>query len=342
MQEQSSGYSVPHNRLTFGEEEVRAVSDVVKSGYWACGPKVKELESTLKKLSERKHTVSVSSGFSALRLSLLALGVGEGDEIIVPAYSCVALANAALSIGAVPVPADIRQKDWNVDPEGVEKVLTEKTKAIIAVHTFGAPALIEELKKFKVPVIEDCAHAFGLGHLGGMGDVSILSFYATKLIAAGEGGAVLTDREDVAAFINDERDYVDKPQNALRFNDKMTDLEAALALCQLGRLPQMLSDRVRVAEKYHKALGVPQFEKDRVWYRYVVEVKGSANDVIDALRNKGIHAERPLELWVEDAQMYPVARHAYESLVSLPIYPTLTEAEQDQVCDAFNSVVGLS
>src|SRR3989344_8381177 len=122
-----SHMNVPHNRLTFGEEEVQAVADVVKSGHWAGGPRVKELEEALCARAGVKHAVGVSSGLSALRLALQGLGVKQGDEVIVPAYSCVALANAALTLGAVPVPADVREEDFTIDPQSVRSHVHSKT-----------------------------------------------------------------------------------------------------------------------------------------------------------------------------------------------------------------------
>lgn len=342
---------IPHNRLTFDQTEVSAVSEVVASGYWAGGPRLNALEDTLKQCADIDHAIGVASGLSALRLVLKGLGIKAGDEVIVPAYSCVALPAAATALGATAVPVDICHKDWNLDAKAAANVITSKTKAVITVNTFGAPASIEDLKAFEFPIIEDCAHGFGLqvkdGVLGSRSGLSILSFYATKLIGAGEGGAVLTDDAELAAFIRDWRDYGDQPLDATRLNDKMNDLEAALALAQLQRLDDMLHARQRLADRYQACLSalpghgkvfqLPPFSRERVWYRYVVDVCDiSAETLIERLDQQGIHAEKPVTDWRTDNSNCPVSDHAYAHLVSLPLYPTLTEAEQDRVCEAFS------
>ena len=184
---------------------------------------------------------------------------GLVEKLLVPAYSCVALANATLACGAEPVPVDVMASRWNVGSIELEKQAVQAgVKAAIVVHTFGLPAQIGAAQQRRIPVIEDCAHAFGKKDsgkpLGGHGDISVLSFYATKLIAAGEGGAVLTRSVALAEFVREWRDYGDQPPDGTRLNDKMTDLEATLALCQLDRLGEMLSARQRLAERYHQAL----------------------------------------------------------------------------------------
>lgn len=352
---EDSKIKVPHNRLTFGEEEERAVSEVIKSGYWAQGPKVAELESKLSEVSDVSHAVCVGSGLGALRLAMLGLGVSSGDEVIVPGYSCVAVANATLALGAKPVAADIRKGDWNIDPSSVEKLISPNTKAIVAVHMYGSPAPIKELKDFGIPIIEDCAHAFGDSvknmNFGSLGDVAILSFYATKLMGAGKGGALLTRDEGVAEKVREFRFYCDQPMNAAKLNDFMTDIEAAIALCQLERLPEMISARKGIAQRYDAELktlseesqlfSLPDITTDRIWYRYTVEMTSvTAQKMIDSLGQFGIHAERPAEDWREgDAKDLPVSSTAYDHIVSLPCYPTLTENEQAMVCDAFKKVI---
>jgi dTDP-4-amino-4,6-dideoxygalactose transaminase/RimJ/RimL family protein N-acetyltransferase len=346
-------HNIPHNRLTFGVEEAEAVSRVVTGGHWAGGPRLRALEGALMSVTGRQHAVGVASGLSALRLSLLALGVRPSDEVIVPAYSCVALANAALAIGAIPVPVDVSDRDWNIDCRQVEEAISERTGAIIAVHTFGLPAGIRQLKASGIPVIEDCAHALGLNSdgvlLGSQGDAAVCSFYATKLIGSGEGGAVLTDRREVADALVDWRDYGDKAPCAFRLNDKMNDLEAGLACVQLDRLPSMLAHRLEIARRYDRALRplaertgairLPCPSDQRVWYRYAIEVLDrEAQDVIAHMARYAIRVEQPVCSWLSEEQSdhFPVARRAYARLVSLPIYPTLRDEEQALICDALS------
>ena len=154
--------NIPHNRLTFDAKETNAVLDVIESGHWACGEKVDQLETVLTQIFNRKYAVCVSTGFSALRLALLSLGIKSGDEVIIPAYCCVALVNAILASGGTPIPVDIMEGSWNINPYLVDKAINKKTRAIIAVHTFGYPAMIYDLCQMNIPVIEDCAHGFGI------------------------------------------------------------------------------------------------------------------------------------------------------------------------------------
>jgi dTDP-4-amino-4,6-dideoxygalactose transaminase len=273
------------------------------------------------------------------------LGVTRGASVLVPAYSCVALANAVLACGAIPVSVDVKSADWNIDPAcATEAVGSSAARAIVAVHTFGVPAAVVKLKDLGVPVIEDCAHALGIDadgwRLGAGTDAAVVSLYATKLVGAGEGGAVLTDDAEVATFVREMRDYVDRSPGA-RFNDKMTDLEASLGLVQLKRLPDMIAAREVLAQRYDErlrgidGLTLPDPARHRVWYRYAIEMtRLSAVEAVRRLRSYGVNAAEPVSDWRGPGIACPIASHAYHALVSLPLYPTLTEDEQDRVVHA--------
>ena len=348
-------FQIPHNSPTFGEEEVKAVSNVVSSGHWAGGSQLLKLEEALAKRTSAAYAIGVGSGLSALRLALKGLGVGMNDQVIVPAYSCVALANAVLSLGAKPVPVDVDRSGWNINPEKAKQAITEKTRGIIAVNTFGMPAPIEELSMFNLPIVEDCSHGLGIKVegkiLGNRTDVAITSFYATKLIGGGEGGAVITNKLDLAEFVSDWRDYGDKQPHPHRLNDKMNDLEAALSFCQLERLDAMLMTRKELANHYHQYLSpiaehtgifrLPDPEQNRIWYRYVIEMLSiPASSVIKELKYKGIHAESPITDWrLADYPACPTADWAFDRLVSLPIYPKLQFYEQEVVCKALTEII---
>jgi perosamine synthetase len=346
--------AVPHNRLTFGEAEARAAAEAVVSGQWAGGPRVQALERRLGHRAGRAHAIGVASGLAALRIGLKALGVAHGDEVIVPAYSCVALANAPLALGASPVVADVLD-DWNLDPSAVAAARTGRTRAVIAVNTFGAPADVASLRRLGLAVIEDCAHGFGLGVadgvLGGRGDLAALSFHATKLLGAGEGGAVVTDRTDAAEIARAWRDYGNEPPDGTRLNDKLSDVHAAIALCQLERLDEMIAAREARAERYEARLSplarrtgafrLPAWPASRVWYRYAIELtERSAGDVVSAMRRLGVGADRPVTDWRSPGgPPCPAADRAYARVVSLPLYPTLRDDEQDRVAEVLESVL---
>ncbi len=335
---------VPHNRLTFGDEEARAAADAVRSGYWSTGPRVAELERALATAAGVEHAVCVGSGLAALRLSLLALGVGKGHRVVVPGYSCVALANAALACDAEPLPVDVLERTWNLD---TDRALTLRPNAILAVHTFGAVCVTPA--RSAVPVVEDCSHAFGFSEqgraIGGRTQVSIISLHATKLVGCGEGGAVMTDDARLAGVVRERRDYADAAPDGRRLNDKMTDVAAAIALCQLARLPEMLGRRADLAARYDDQLKaaasgayrLPDQGGARAWYRYAVEATAlGAPDLVARLAARGVAAAEPVADWRRpDDPACPVASRAYRTLVSLPLYPTLTHQEQDQVIHAF-------
>lgn len=337
---------IPHNRLSHGPEEEKAVARVVRSGRWAAGQELTELETRLAEVARVSHAVGVGSGVAALRLALLALRVGPGDAVAVPAFSCVALPNAVLACGAEVVSVEVQSGSWNICPVALAAARRRhpELRAVIAVHTFGCPAPVRELLAAGLPVIEDCSHAFGHGELGALGQLAVLSLYATKLLGAGEGGMVLTRDPILAERVRNLRDYADKAPSAVRLNDKITDLVAALALCQLDRLPGSLVHRAELAANYsaafvtlarEQACALPVHAPGRVWYRYAVAVD-EADEVVAALARQGVTAARPVENWGgATAERTPVAFAAYQRLVSLPLYPTLTRAEQLHVCTAF-------
>jgi dTDP-4-amino-4,6-dideoxygalactose transaminase len=345
---------VPHNRLTFGEAECEAVAEAVRSGQWAQGRRVQELESALARMAGVEHAVCVASGFSALRLSLGALGIQSSDTVVLPAYCCVALANAVLTWGAIPVTADIEPQGWNANVQAFRAAIAERRpRAVIAVNTFGMPCELDELSSGDVPVIEDCAHAFGLQvgekWLGSRSQVGVLSFYATKLIGGGEGGAVLTNSREIADYVRSTRDYGDQPASAYRMNDKMNDLEAALVLTQLKKLPDFISAREAIAARYLKELSgqwasvvyrLPTNRQPRIWYRFAVEMlTKAAESVVAELRRAMVQADIPVYDWrPAESRSTPVADRAYRNLVSLPLYPSLTRDEQDRVVSAFLNI----
>ena len=310
---------IPHNRLTFGAEEVEAVAAVVASGYWAGGPQVAALETALRETFGRE-AACVASGSSALRLALSAMGVQPGDEVLVPAYACVAIPNAVAALGATPIAGEIEPETWTLAPA--------ETTYAIAVHTFGAPAAVGYAS-----IIDDAAH--GLPRGVPETAATITSFYATKLIGGAEGGAVLGPH---AETVRDTRDYTDKPLSGARLNDKMNDMEAALTLAQLKRLPELLAAREQLATRYGERLsnvGLPRDVAGRVWYRYAIECE-DARELAARLERHGVIAHPPVEDWRDEAQRdaTPIASRAYERLLSLPLYPTLTEPEQDRVIAA--------
>lgn len=348
---------VAHSRPYVGDAEAAAAAAVIRSRALAAGAVASELEAAWCESTGATAAACVASGVSALRLGLHALGVGAGDEVIVPAYSCVALLNAPLALGATPVLADVQTDDWTLAVDDVERCLTPRTRAIVAVDLFGMPAPLSELADFGLPIVEDCAHGIGgrtsAGPFGSGSAVSMSSFYATKMLGAGEGGIVAALDPDVVERVRAARDYGDQLPSPAHLNDKLTDVEAAVALVQLRRLDEILRLRAARAAGYGRRLAsfsasglvvLPPERDGRIWYRYAVRLPGrSAADVCNRMAARGVRAEQPV--W--DLRAAPQWRdelgrtaQAFGEVVSLPLYPDLTDAEQQRVCDALADVLG--
>jgi perosamine synthetase len=246
---------VPFGRPSLGEKEERAVIAVLRGGWLAHGPIVKEFEAAFASEIGTKHAVSVSSCTAALHLSLLALGIGPGDEVIVPAQTHVATAHAVLYVGARPVFADIDPVTFCVDPEDLERRWTPRTRAVSLVHFAGHPCAMDAIMEWAgargVPIVEDCAHAVGTRFhgraAGAFGRTGCFSFYPVKHIATGEGGMLVTDDDRIAESAFRQRAFgIDVPPfdrekpgvydvALLGYNYRMTDVAAAMGLVQLRR-----------------------------------------------------------------------------------------------------------
>lgn len=343
---------VPHSKPSLGQAEWEAVRSVLASGYLTQGPVVRQLEASWCRHTTMAFAACTGSGLGALRLSLVALEVNTGDEVIVPAYSCVALLNAILAVGGTPVLADVTQDAWTLAVADVRRRMTSRTTAIVAVHLFGMPAELPSLVSLGLPVIEDCAHGIG-GRCGGKpfgssGTLNIASFYGTKLLAGGEGGIVAGHDVGLIQRVRRVRDYGDQEANALHVNDKMTEIEAALVGAQLARLPELLTRRAERAARYQAALSVlsddgvvvlPPDVPGRIWYRYPVRlVDHDARAVCRWMVAHGVRAEQPVwdlrtsRFWSPEL---PMTAEAFDRLVSLPLYPDLAEAQQERVVETF-------
>ena len=282
---------IPHSRPTLGEEEIEAVSTVVRSRHIAQGEKVKEFEEELARFIGVKGAVATSSGTAALHLGMVTMGLGEGDEVILPSFVCTAPLNAVYQVGAAPALCDIELESFNISLEGIDDARSDKTKAVIVPHMFGSPADLERIEATGIPVIEDCAQSIGAMYgekrVGSIGRFSIMSFYANKMMACGEGGAILSDDERLLKAARDRRDYDEKEDYRLRYNYKMTDMQAAMGVVQLKKLPGMIERRKEIAANYDDALRdsgliLPQGEFDHIYYRYAIRTEGDVQQIISS------------------------------------------------------------
>jgi len=339
-----------------GAEEAAAVADVLETGQLTMGPKVAELEAELARACGVEHAVAVSSGTAALHLAVLALGIGEGDEVLVPAYTFPATANVVALAGATPVLVDVDPETFNVDPAKIS--VGPLTKAIIAVHLFGRPARLEELPE--LIVVEDAAGALGArrgGRLcGGLGASGCLSFHPRKIVTTGEGGAVTTNDADLAERVRSLRHhgwspsdrYDDLPRGA--FNYRLSDVLCAVGIPQVQRLEELLAARERVAAGYAERLGdlpvrLPAADEgDRHgWQAYVIQLDGR-DEAMDSLRAQGIQCQigtYALHRFsaYRDQGRFHGADACFERALALPFHTRLVDSELDRVAEALTAVV---
>ncbi len=339
---------IPHSRPTLGETDLQAMAEVLQSGFIAQGAKVAAFEREMAGMLGVKGGVATSSGTTALHLALVALNVGEGDEVLLPTYACSALLHAVRAVRAVARFVDCDPFSFNMDPEAARKARSPRAKALIVVHSFGLPAELDDLKGLGLPLIEAGAQALGALHrgrpVGSVGEAAIFSFYATKLITTGEGGMLLSNDERILAVGRDLRAYDQKDDDRPRFNYKMTDLQAALGLAQLKQLPRFLQRRQAIASRYREGLQalplqLPLAPPDRVpvYYRYVIKGPLPADHSLASLQAFGVEARRPvfrpLHRYLGLAG-FPGAEEAWEKAVSLPLYPSLLAEEVERVVAA--------
>jgi perosamine synthetase len=338
-----------------GPAEAEAVAEVLESGQLTMGPKVDEFERGLAAACGTEHALVVSSGTAALHLAVLALGIGPGDEVLVPAYTFPATANVVAMVGARPVLVEVDPESMNLDPGKIE--IGPRTKAIIAVDLFGRPARIEELPD-TVPVLEDAAGALGARRggrrCGSLGALACLSFHPRKIVTTGEGGAVTTNDAELAVAIRRMRHHGIEPRGAFEiaqpgFNYRLSDILCAVGISQLARLDELLEARTRVAAGYTERLrGIvetPAADEGDVhgWQAYVIQVEGAA-DVIAALREQGIEAQvgtyalHRLAAYRDQGE-FPEASRVFDRAIALPLHTRLTDSDLDRVAEALTSLV---
>ena len=337
---------IPHSRPTIDGEDSRAVLKVLESGRLVQGEQVRAFEQEMSDFIGGGEAAAVSSGTAALHLALVSLGVGEGDEVIIPGYVCSALLQAVRHARATPVIADIDPETFNISPQDAGKRLTRKTRAIIVPHMFGLSADLSGIISLGVPVIEDCAQSLGSryqgAYTGSAGLLSVFSFYATKMIATGEGGMVLSSRADLIGKIRDLRAYDGKAEDRLRYNYKMTDLQAALGRSQLRKLRQFIRRRGEIAGEYNRGLAdtgvqlpVTPPGMEHVYYRYVVLMDRSES-FMQKTKAMGVDCRRPVFKPLHEYLNLPgfaVTRGVWERAVSIPVYPSLSDRDVQFVID---------
>ena len=367
---------IPLSSPDITETEINAVASVLRSSRLSLGPKLEEFENAVADYTGAAHAVAVNSGTSGLHLCVRALGIGEGDEVIVPSYSFVAVANAVRYERAIPVFVDIDAETLNLDPAKIEAAVTPRTRAILAVHTFGYPADLSSMfgiaQKHGLRVIEDACEALGAEFegrkVGPLGDAGVFAFYPNKQITTGEGGVVVTQDAKVAALARSQRNQGRShpgewlEHGELGFNYRLSEINCALGIEQLKRLESILKKREAVAREYHRHLNgnpdlkLPLMEIPRgriSWFVYVVRLgdrftQAQRDWIWQEMTSRGIGCGRyfaPIH-WQPAYRNFPGLRHALPNTewsaarsLALPFFNNLKSSEIDDVCETLFDLI---
>jgi dTDP-4-amino-4,6-dideoxygalactose transaminase len=376
---------LPYNLPSIGDEEIREVTDALQSGWITTGPRVKKFEESFQKLTGAAYACAADSCTAGMHMALIALGVGPGDEVIVPDMTFCATANVVFHVGAMPVIVDVLRDTYHIDPEAIERAITRKTKAIMPVHYGGQicdmDRILDIAQRHHLKVLEDSAHTIDVQYkgrkVGTIGDVTVFSFYATKNITTAEGGMVTTNNGDLAEKIRiltlhgiskdawkrytaEGTWYYEVVEEGFKYN--MSDIAGALGIRQLERLPAFMKRRRRLAEYFNRELApIPGISVPKElpynkhgWHLYVIEIEEekagiSRNDFITKMKEMNIGTSvhfiplhrHPLyrkRLGVNDSQ-YPTSSEIFNHIVSLPLYPKMTDDDAKDVFHAVRSIV---
>lgn len=380
------GTPVRDNKIYYGrqwvsEEDIAAVSEVLRGPYITCGPKVTEAERKLENYTGAKHAVVVNSGTSALHCACIAAGVGEGDEVITTPITFAASANCALYCGAKPVFADIDPETYNIDPDSIRKCITDKTKAVIAVDYTGQAVKADEIRaicdEFGLVFIEDAAHSIGTKYngkyVGNIADMTCFSFHPVKTVTAGEGGAILTNDDDLYTKLvlahahgitHDEALMEDAPHEgewyyeeiSLGYNYRMTDFQAALLISQLSRIDEFVARRKEIVKRYDEAFAnlpgiiiqknIPESDTSR--HLYVIrldldKLTCTRREFFDAMSAENVQCQIhyvPV-YWFPyyrhlgyEKGLCPNAEEVYKGIMSIPLYPKMTDRDVEDTIHA--------
>lgn len=374
---------LPFSRPSMGDEELTAIQDVLRSGWITTGPKNQQLEEAFCQLTGNQHAIALSSATAGMHVTLMALGIGAGDEVITPSMTWVSTLNMIVLLGATPVMIDVDRDTLMVTAQSIEAAITPKTKAIIPVHYAGAPADIDAIRalgeKHAIPVIEDAAHAAGTyykGHHIGCCGTAIFSFHAIKNMTCAEGGLVVTDDEKLAQRIRslkfhglgvdayDRQTHGRAPQAEVispGYKYNLADINAALALVQLGKLHEANKRRTEIAQRYLRELAdtpfqpltVPAWPHVHAWHLFIIRVDetrcGLTRDALmEALKAQGIgtglhfRAAHTQKYYRENFPDLSLPNTEWNSarICSLPLFPDMTDDDTSRVIAALHHLAG--
>ena len=357
---------IPIAKPLIGEEEKKAVLDVLDSGMLAQGEKVKQFEQEFANFLGVKHAIATSNGTAALHAALLAHGIKEGDEIITTPFTFIATANAIKMCGAIPVFVDIKENTFNINAELIEEAISEKTKAILPVHIFGRSAEMDKIKniaeKYNLFVIEDACQAHGATFNGkkvGSFGTGCFSFYPTKNMTTGEGGIITTNDDLVAEKARKIINHGERKRyyhERLGYNFRMTNIAAAIGVEQVKKINSFTATRKKNAELLNQQLKeipglvTPFLTEGHVFHQYTIritpEFKIDRNQLIERLKEAqighSIFYPQPIhkqESFVEFNHLtYPIAERAAQEVLSLPVHPSIAEEDINKIGNFFRGL----
>lgn len=357
---------IPLIKIKIDEEEKKSVLDVLESGMITQSKKVAQFEQEFSELCGTKYAIAVNSGTAALHSALYALGIKEGDEVITTPFTFAATANAIIMLGAKPIFADIEEETFNLDPKKVEEKITSKTKAILPVNLFGHPYEVENInelaKKYNLQVLEDACQSvcakFKNKISGDFGDIAAFSFYATKNMMTGEGGMITTNKEEYAELAKRFRHHGQSEKTKyeyldLGYNYRMTDISAAIGICQLKKIKELTKKRQKNAETLTRGLSglngliTPKTKdnNEHAFHQYTLRITEefgiSRDEFSEKLKEKGIgtaifypkclHLHAHFSRFGYNKGDFPVAEKISQEVLSLPIQPYLQETELNKI-----------
>lgn len=384
------GKPVRDKKIFYGHQylddaDIQAVVDVLKGDFLTCGPNITSLEKALCDLTGAKYCIAISNGTAALHVACMAAGIGPGDEVITTPITFAASANCALYCGATPVFADINPETYNIDPADIERKITDKTKAVVAVDFTGQAVEVEAIRticdKYGLVFIEDAAHSIGTTYngaqVGSLADITTFSFHPVKTVTGGEGGAVLTNSKEIydklllyrSHGITRVEDMMEHESEGgwyyemvdLGYNYRITDFQAALIESQLHKLADFKARRKEIVNRYNEAFAeveeifvqkeIPQSDTTR--HLYIIRLKldklnATRREVFDALAAENVQCNVhyiPVYYFPHYERLgykkglCPHAEALYEEIISIPLYPAMTDRDVEDVITAVKKVV---
>ena len=370
---------IPLSAPDIGEQDIQAVTEVLRSSRLSLGPKLEQFEREMAEYVGASHGIGVNSGTSGLHLCMRALGIGEGDEVIVPSFTFIAVANAARYERATPVFVDIEPQRLNLDAAQIEAAITPQTKAIIAVHTFGCPAemgkILSIARKHRLFVIEDACEALGAEYegrkVGALGDAGVFGFYPNKQMTTGEGGMVVTQSGKTAATVKalrnqgreDSEEWFQHTQ--LGYNYRISEMNCALGIAQLQRFEEILERRAAIAAFYGQKLrSIPELTLPcgaainckMSWFVYVVRLEAGFSEadrdrIACEMKSRGIGVGRyfaPIHLQPiyrnenQERAPLPVTESIASRCLALPFFNRIREEQIEEVCETLTKLIKLN